>query len=317
MEKLAYRRLRRSNYKVIEEIGKGASGRVYKVDNKIEGGTFALKVVEKNDKMNDEESMGIEIDCLKRMKHANLVNLHELFETNQCIWLVMEYMHGGQIADLFAESDHFSEQLAARAIKQVLSGVHYIHSMGVVHRDLKLENLLLSEKSQQAQVKIADFGLSYVLGKKFEARDSMKLKSCTEIHEPFCGTPLCMAPEVARKRAQYGPQADMWSVGCVLYELLSGLEPFDADTEEELYAAIQDARPSFTDPEWKEATKSAKDLTKKLLTAEPTRRLSAREALEHEWLRGEASDDYLESNDKKVCAHASLRRRSLINGVMA
>lgn len=90
MEKLAYRRLRRSNYKVIEEIGKGASGRVYKVDNKIEGGTFALKVkresiqrkgegkfqvVEKNDKMNDEESMGIEIDCLKRMKHANLVNL--------------------------------------------------------------------------------------------------------------------------------------------------------------------------------------------------------------------------------------------------
>ncbi|KAF4689488.1 hypothetical protein FOZ63_004376 [Perkinsus olseni] len=301
----------KSNYKIVQEIGKGASGRVYKVDNKIEGGTFALKVVEKNDKMNDEESMGIEIDCLKKMKHKNLVNLHELFETNQCIWLVMEYMQGGQIADLFAESDHFSEQLAARAIKQVLAGVHYIHSMGVVHRDLKLENLLLSEKSQRAEVKIADFGLSYVLGKRFEVRDSMKLKNCTEIHEPFCGTPLCMAPEVARKRAQYGPQADMWSVGCVLYELLSGLEPFDADTEEELYAAIQDANPSFTDPEWKEATTSAKDLTKKLLTAQPTKRLSAREALEHEWLRGEASDDYLES------AHASLRRRSLINGVTA
>ncbi|KAF4657473.1 hypothetical protein FOL47_008415 [Perkinsus chesapeaki] len=327
----------KSNYKIVHEVGKGASGRVYKVDNKIEGGTFALKgvcfgrkdaskvrsglrltlhvplfsVVEKNDRMNDEESMGIEIDCLKKMRHKNLVNLHELFETKQCLWLVMEYMQGGQIADLFAESDHFSERLAALAIKQVLAGVHYIHSMGVVHRDLKLENLLLSEKSQKAEVKIADFGLSYILGKKFEARDSMKLKNCTEIHEPFCGTPLCMAPEVARKRAQYGPQADMWSVGCVLYELLSGLEPFDAETEEELYSAIQDANPSFSDPEWREASGPAKDLTKKLLTADPVKRLSAREALEHEWLRGAASDEYLES------AHASLRRRSLINGALS
>eukprot|EP01104_Vermistella_antarctica_P005896 TRINITY_DN16642_c0_g2_i1.p1 TRINITY_DN16642_c0_g2~~TRINITY_DN16642_c0_g2_i1.p1 ORF type:complete len:800 (+),score=282.95 TRINITY_DN16642_c0_g2_i1:290-2401(+) len=198
-----------------------------------------------------------------------------MFETKSHLFLVMELIEGGELFDRIVDQGTFSEKLAAQITAQILQGVKYLHAEGVVHRDLKPENILVADvpggKENDIVCKIADFGLSRLMDKQ-------------GVLETACGTPNYVAPEVLYATG-YGPSVDLWAVGVILYILLSGFWPFDAENAAELYDQIMGGRYSFPDSEWKYISKEAKDMVRGLLTVDPKKRLDALQALQHPWLR--------------------------------
>lgn len=150
----------KETYDIGKILGHGASGKVYLATHKQTGQKFACKVVKKNNSMNDAQSMSTEIEIMKRIRHRNIVSMYELYETPKCLWIILELVDGGDLHHFLAHTLHYNEVMAARQFKQVLSGLHYLHSLGVVHRDLKLDNILMSGSGASSEMKIADFGLS-------------------------------------------------------------------------------------------------------------------------------------------------------------
>lgn len=137
----------KETYEIGKVLGHGASGKVYQVVHKITGQNFACKVVKKNSSMNDAQSMSTEIEIMKRIRHRNIVSMYELYETPKCLWIILELVDGGDLHHYLAHTSHYNEVMAAKQFKQILAGCHYLHSLGVVHRDLKLDNILLHVSS--------------------------------------------------------------------------------------------------------------------------------------------------------------------------
>ena len=160
-------------------IGTGASGKVYLVHHRETNERFACKVIKKDGSMNDAQSMTTEIEIMKRIRHRHIVSLYELFESAQCMWLILELVEGTGLRGVLADIKHYSESIAARYIKQILLGIHYLHNHGVIHRDLKLDNMLLHGEVANGLVKIADFGLSALIKpgtKGYHAEESQRRK---------------------------------------------------------------------------------------------------------------------------------------------
>jgi serine/threonine protein kinase len=133
-----------ATYELSKELGHGASGKVFKAKHKETGLDYACKVVERDARMNDAQSMSTEVEIMKRIRHQNIVAMYEIYQTPRCLWLILELVDGGDLRGfLMQQRNSYSEAMAARHMKQILLGVHHLHSMGVVHRDLKLENILL------------------------------------------------------------------------------------------------------------------------------------------------------------------------------
>lgn len=276
-------------YEKLEKLGEGNSGSVWKVQQKKTGECFAMKLIKKKRGMVAEKGLETEIKCLRKLQHRHIVNIVDSVESSRYLWIIMECAEGGGLYDRIVQLQHFSERSAAHVVKQVLKAVHYMHSYGVVHRDLKPENILLMSADDDSDVKVADFGLAVILDnglQGYRIDESMRMKAAMGIRDPFCGSPICMAPEVARRNAAYGTQCDIWSVGCITYELLSGSPPFDARSAAELFQILQRVcGPSFNDWIWLEISPNAKDLVIKMLQPNPEDRVSAREALDHGWFR--------------------------------
>jgi len=291
----------RKNYKIVEKLGEGASGEVWKVQKAQSSDFYAMKEIKKS---HSDAALQTEVRCLRKLQHRHIVNLVEVVDTRAKMWLVMEYAHGGNIYERIVSLRHFSEQHASRIIKQVLKAVHYMHSYGIVHRDLKPENVLMMSNDPDSDVKVADFGLAVELNfEGYRPDESMRLKKATCIHEGYCGSPICMAPEVASRHAQYGPQCDVWSVGCMTYELLTGNPPFMAANVQLLFKMIQTAEsPPFNRGVWDGISENAKDIVTKMLKKRPDDRVSAREALSHVWFR-QAPTTHM------VQAHTNIVRR--------
>lgn len=156
------------SYDCGEILGKGSSAQVFQVTHRKTGVKYACKVVHRNLTINDEGTMSTETEITKRMKHENITGLHELYETASSKWFILELANGGSLHTALASEDRFTEELVARHFKQVLQGVQYLHSMGIVHRDIKQDNILCSvteseDGERQYTAKIADFGLSAVI----------------------------------------------------------------------------------------------------------------------------------------------------------
>jgi serine/threonine protein kinase len=134
----------KETYEFGKILGHGASGEVVQVTHKVTAKQFACKIVKKNSNMNDAQSMSTEIEIMKRIRHRNVVSMYELYETPKCLWIVLELVDGGDLYHFLANTPEYNEVVASRQFKQILQGVHYLHSLGIVHRDLKLENILLS-----------------------------------------------------------------------------------------------------------------------------------------------------------------------------
>jgi len=179
---------------------------------------------------------------------------------------------GGELFDRLVEKGSYTESDAAQLVKKVVSAVEYLHNHNIVHRDLKPENLLLKQKGDDLEVAIADFGLSKIVG------NQVMMKTA-------CGTPSYVAPEVLNATG-YGKEVDMWSIGVITYILLCGFPPFYGDSVPDILEMIREGNVNFPDAHWSHISYQAKDFVGKLLVMDPSSRMSASEALKHQWLTG-------------------------------
>ncbi|WIA20191.1 hypothetical protein OEZ85_006039 [Tetradesmus obliquus] len=265
-------------YKLGKTLGTGGFAIVKLATDKKTGEQFAVKImtlppagVEPGDNENTREDIFKEIDILCGLNHENVVYLKEYFEEGNKVYLITELVTGGELLEAVLQRGSYSEGEARLAFVQLLRGIQYLHSKNVVHRDLKLENLLLASPDDITKVKIADFGLA---------------KQSADAMSTVCGTPQYVAPEVIQGTSGtvYGPAVDMWSAGVVLFILLGGYPPFWSENEPALFEQIRRGKYSFDDPVWDVISHSAKDLISKLLIVHPNQRLTATQCLEHPWV---------------------------------
>ena len=257
-------------YNLGKIVGEGGFCKVRLGVHQVTGAKTAVKLVDK-DKLtaeNDKRRVGREIRVLKRLAHEHVIRLFDVVDSPKIVYVVMEYADGGSLLDYVRARKKLSEKEAARFFHQLCRALEHCHQHGIVHRDVKLENVLLDAGEN---VKLIDFGLSAVL-----VGDGKKLK----VH---CGSPSYAAPEIVARRAYDGPPVDVWSAGIVLFAMVCGYLPFHAHggNKQELCAKIQ--RGVFTIPD--AASEDFKALIKTVLRVDPQRRASLRQCLDSPWIR--------------------------------
>jgi serine/threonine protein kinase/Ca2+-binding EF-hand superfamily protein len=233
---------------------------------------WAIKVVEKK-KLNEQERemMRTEVAIMRLLNHPNVVQMKEMFADRSKMYLVMELVEGGELFDRIRLKKVFSEFTAFHITRQLLETVKYLHDVGIVHRDIKPENILLSDDSDIPTIKVADFGLSKLVG----PNDTLTVA---------CGTLGYVAPEVLMQQP-YGKQVDLWSIGVVTYLMLRGRLPFDSKDKHVLIQKTIEARLDLNPAYWGKYTQYALDFLRKVLAKDPAERLSVEQALEHTWIR--------------------------------
>lgn len=212
----------------------------------------------------------LEPGILKNLDHPNIVKFHETYEDDHYIHLVTEYCSGGELLERVIEKGSLSENEAALIMKKALSAVKHLHEKNIVHRDLKPENFLFSHVGKDAELKLIDFGLARPID------DIESLKSAA-------GTIFYMAPEVIR--GNFSEKCDEWSLGAIMYLLLSGQPPFLGSTSREVASKILNDKIDMKSLDWRRVSKHAKDLLHKLLERDVQKRITAAEALEHPWFK--------------------------------
>jgi calcium/calmodulin-dependent protein kinase I len=253
------------------EIGKGGFSVVMEATNKRTGEKVAIKRIRKDQVEGDDINLLLrEVKIMRRLDHPNILKLYEVYESDEEFFLVMELVPGKELFDKIVDKGQYSEREAANIVRQIVSAVAYLHDQGIAHRDLKPENLLTSGDGDNEIVKIADFGFSKNFGED-------KLKTS-------CGSPGYVAPEVLTNE-DYDNSVDMWSVGVIIYILLCGYPPFYADNAPALFKKIMEVKYDFDDPSWENVSREAKELISSLLVKDPQKRLTAKQVLEHEWLK--------------------------------
>ncbi|KAH9903202.1 Pkinase-domain-containing protein [Cubamyces lactineus] len=272
-------------YRTGKTLGSGTYAIVKEAVHIKTGQYYACKVINKKLMEGREYMVRNEIAVLKKISkgHRNVVTLHDYFETAHNLYLVFDLCTGGELFDRICAKGNYYEADAAALVRTIFGAVKYIHECGIVHRDLKPENLLFRTKAEDADIMIADFGLSRVL-------DDEKFHMLTEI----CGTPGYMAPEIFKKTG-HGKPVDVWAMGVITYFLLCGYTPFDRDTQQQEMEAICAGDYRFepgTCPScqeyWANVSETARDFVRTCLTIDPASRPTAAEALQHKWL---ASDE--------------------------
>ncbi|KAI4326874.1 hypothetical protein L6164_019399 [Bauhinia variegata] len=274
----------RSTFIFGRELGRGQFGVTYLVTHKFTKEQFACKSIATRKLINQDDVDDIrrEVQIMHHLTgHRNIVELKGAYEDRHSVNLIMELCAGGELFDRIIAKGHYSERAAANLCRQIVTVVHNCHSMGVMHRDLKPENFLFLSKDETSPLKATDFGLSVF----FKPGD---------LFNDLVGSAYYVAPEVLRR--SYGPEADIWSAGVILYILLCGVPPFWAENEQGIFDAILRGHIDFISEPWPSISSSAKDLIRKMLRADPKERLSAVEVLNHPWVRedGDASDKPLD-----------------------
>lgn len=267
-------------YEFGEVLGKGSFGVVKEATNKATGRRWAVKAVNKEKAGTSAvKLLEREVLIMKKIDHEHLIHLEEIYETSKRMYLVMELCDAGGIEKLLEQKKRFTEKETWTVINQLAHAVAYLHDSDIVHRDLKLENILLSQPlgNELLNIKLTDFGLSFVRGGV--GSDSMM--------QSVCGTPIYMAPEVIDDLG-YSQQCDIWSIGVIMYTLLTGRPPFVAETEEKLYELIKKGEVDFSDPCWETCHESAKNLLLGMLKVDPAYRRTAKEILNHPWITGDS-----------------------------
>ncbi|NXL95038.1 NUAK2 kinase, partial [Alectura lathami] len=247
-----------------ETLGKGTYGKVKKARER-SGKLVAIKSIRK-DKIKDEQDLvhiRREIEIMSSLNHPHIIAVHEVFENSSKIVIVMEYASKGDLYDYISERQRLSEQEARHFFRQVVSAVYYCHKNGIVHRDLKLENILLDANGN---IKIADFGLSNVYQQD-------------KFLQTYCGSPLYASPEIINGRPYKGPEVDSWSLGVLLYILVHGTMPFDGHDYKTLVKQI-------TSGDYREPTKlsDACGLIRWMLMVNPERRATIEDIATHWWV---------------------------------
>ncbi|ETE65080.1 Serine/threonine-protein kinase 33, partial [Ophiophagus hannah] len=222
-----------------------------------------------------------EVSILKRVNHEHIIHLEEVFETPKRVYLIMELCEDGELKEILQRKGQFSENETRHIIQSLASAIAYLHKKDIVHRDLKLENILVKssdideENEMKLNIKVTDFGLAV-----------QKMGGSESMFQSTCGTPIYMAPEVIFAH-DYSQQCDVWSIGVIMYMLLSGEPPFMASSEEKLFEVIKKGDLHFKQPIWQTVNKAAKNILRLLLKVDPAHRITANELLDCQWITGE------------------------------
>jgi len=280
---------RLEEFEVGAVIGKGGTS-VVKVVKEKEGGRlmaakfFNMRRPASKGRSSLRNQITQEIEVLRRMHHTNVVQIFGCIEQPEQRVMLMELMEGGELLDAVLERGMYSEEDARGIFTQLLRALDYAHESNIVHRDIKLENMLLMKPHDIGCIKLADWGFARI--------------GLTGLRS-WVGTWQYMSPEIVERQlnkthsdsSTYNSAVDLWSAGVVLYILLSGYPPFFWDertTLQDLFEQIKNAHYSFDDPVWDNVSDAAKDLVSKLMVVDPAQRLTAIQALEHPFIRGTA-----------------------------
>ena len=276
-----------TKYLKIQELGMGGFSKVFRVENKSTNEVFACKELVRS-KVKDTTKFQNEINIMSKCDHPNIVKLIEIYEDKRHYELIMEELEGGTLTEKLMEKmedegETFSEKDAAIIFKQIISAINYCHVKGIVHRDLKMENVLFLEKKGNLDIKIIDFGLSqysdYQLVNLMDILSDENSKTVTMFES--VGTPHYTSPEVIE--GKYNQKCDIWSAGVILYAMLSGTFPFNGKTDKAIYKSILKRKFEYPDKIWKTISNEAKDLINHMLCDEG-KRYSAEKVLKHPWL---------------------------------
>lgn len=287
-------------YSLKNKICKGSSATVWECQHKKSGELFAVKIIKREGlKASDDEAVMNEVAVVQSLDHPHIVRFVNFYEEPDYFFLVMELMAGGDVFDRIVKKTHYTELDARDLIKTLLKAVEYMHSRGVAHRDLKPQNLLLTSKEDDADIKLCDFGFS----RRVHTPQSLVTR---------CGTPTYVSPEIL-KNVPHDQSTDMWSIGVILYVLLVGYPPFMEDSQQELFRKIRAGEYNFPEENWKHISNEAKDLIRKLLKVDPLERLTAGGALRQPWIM--ETEDSLSSHDLTDGLNALRQRRGRLKNI--
>lgn len=257
------------NYQMSKTVGKGNFAKVKLARHVLTGVEVAIKIIDKQS-LNESSLAKLmrEVDIMKRLDHPNIVKLFEVLDTEKTLYLVMEYANGGEVFDFLVAHGRMKEREARIRFRQIVSAVQYLHANLIVHRDLKAENLLLDS---EMNIKIADFGFSnhYNPGTKLGT---------------FCGSPPYAAPELFQGKQYDGPEVDVWSLGVILYTLVSGALPFDGTNLKELRERV--LRGKYRIPFY--MSTECEQLLKRFLVLVPNKRSSLTDIMSDPWMNAES-----------------------------
>ncbi|XP_064554037.1 serine/threonine-protein kinase GA29083 isoform X2 [Drosophila montana] len=264
----------RDNYTLGKMIGDGNFAIVLKIKDRQTGLPYALKIIDKSKCKGKEHYIDAEVRVMKKLQHPHIISLIMDVDQVTNMYLVLEYVSGGDLFDAITQVTRFSESQSRIMIRHLGSAMSYLHSMSIVHRDIKPENLLveLDASGNVVQLKLADFGLA------------------CEVTEPLyavCGTPTYVAPEILLE-VGYGLKIDVWAAGIILYILLCGFPPFVApdNQQEPLFDAIISGVYEFPDPYWSDIGDGVRDLIANMLQSDPDVRFTSEDILDHYWTMG-------------------------------
>jgi calcium-dependent protein kinase len=254
-------------------LGSGMSGVVKKIIRKSDGKAFAMKSVSLQNLTGKQlTALRNEIDILKSLDHPHIAKLYEVYtEPGTCVRLILELCEGGELFDRLHLKKRLDEAWVARLVFRMAGVLRYLHENNIAHRDLKLENWLFRSKKDDDEIVLIDFGLSH----RYRNNEHMHKK---------VGTSYYVAPEVL-KGDYVGVQADVWSLGVIVYMLLAGTAPFDGADDEAILARIATHKPpNYETGAWKRVSSEGKDFVSKLLCVNPDERWTAERALSHPWI---------------------------------
>uniref|UniRef100_A0AAQ4PU74 MAP/microtubule affinity-regulating kinase 3 n=1 Tax=Gasterosteus aculeatus aculeatus TaxID=481459 RepID=A0AAQ4PU74_GASAC len=259
---------------LLKTIGKGNFAKVKLARHILTGREVAIKIIDKTQlNPNSLQKLFREVRIMKILNHPNIVKLFEVIETERTLYLVMEYASGGEVFDYLVAHGRMKEKEARSKFRQIVSAVQYCHQKHIVHRDLKAENLLLDA---DMNIKIADFGFSneFTMGNKLDT---------------FCGSPPYAAPELFQGKKYDGPEVDVWSLGVILYTLVSGSLPFDGQNLKELRERV--LRGKYRIPFY--MSTDCENLLKRFLVLNPSKRGTLEQIMKDRWINAGFEEDEL------------------------
>lgn len=258
--------LQHYNFHLIQLIGKGAYGKVNVGLHVLSGKLVAIKSFNKVKITTDKAKNKIlhETNILKYCNHPNVVKFYETFESRNHILIIMEYISCGDLLSFVRKRTKLSEKVAKFIFRQIVEALQYIHSKNIIHRDIKLDNILIDLNNT---IKLCDFGVS------------KQIKQGEVIYDQ-CGTPAYIAPEILRNEGFQGFSADIWSAGIVLYAMVQGRVPFFTKEVQDLYLLI--TKNPYTPLQ--DVSKELEDLVAKLLEKDPSKRITTEQILKHPWM---------------------------------
>nr|XP_018903357.1 PREDICTED: uncharacterized protein LOC109034582 isoform X4 [Bemisia tabaci] len=283
-------------YKLLKTIGKGNFAKVKLAKHIPTGKEVAIKIIDKTQlNPGSLQKLFREVRIMKMLDHPNIVKLFQVIETEKTLYLVMEYASGGEVFDYLVLHGRMKEKEARAKFRQIVSAVQYCHQKKIIHRDLKAENLLLDS---EMNIKIADFGFSneFTPGNKLDT---------------FCGSPPYAAPELFQGKKYDGPEVDVWSLGVILYTLVSGSLPFDGSTLRELRERV--LRGKYRIPFY--MSTDCENLLKKFLVLNPVKRASLENIMKDKWMNMGYEEDELKPYQEPEPDYKDLKRIEALVGM--